>query len=670
MAAAIERQNVNIRANAELDSHADTVVAGSSCKVLELTNQSCEVYPYADHYGPVTNVPITKVATAYDHPVSGETYILVFGQALYMGNSMDHTLICPNQARNNGVVVDDVPRHLSHDNSSTHSIYFPEEDICLPLSLRGIISYLPTRYPTNDEIDKCKWLIVTNDAPWNPYDDVFAEQESSHFNFHSFPVHRNVDEREIMTFHSELFRNVCSISTSSPRLNKSDQHIAKIFQCSPKTAARTRQVTTQKGIRSMADHLTRRYRTKQAALQYAQLGGRYGRFYSDTLFSTVPSLRNNLVAQIFVNDIGFTRVTPMRSKADAGHALLEFIQDIGVPSALHTDNAKEMMTGKWETVRKDHQIKQTLTEPHSPFQNRAEIGIREVKKHVRRIMNNVKAPKRLWDFCVQHVADLRTLTAQPLHSLHGRTPYEIVTGNTPDISEYLHFSWYQPIWYYDPSGFPETRELIGHFLGVTHNVGQAFCYWILPKSGAPIARTTVRPITDAELSTHDVQQELSSYDASIRRKLGDHLLTEENLSFAIDSDELRNALSDVADDDDGIYQPVEPEADRPDLDEFDEETLDKLLSAEVVLSKGDLQYVGKVINRKRDLDGNPIGRANTNPILDTRIYEVEFPDGTIAEYAANVLAEALYTQVDADGNRFLQLKKSCRPYEGRHRSIY
>jgi hypothetical protein len=85
----------------------------------------------------------------------------------------------------------------------------------------------------------------------------------------------------------------------------------------------------------------------------------------------------------------------MKLKADAGHALLEFIQDIGVPSALHTDNAKEMTSGKWETVQKDHQIKQTLTERHSTFQNRAEIRIREVKKHVHRIMNNIKAPKHL-----------------------------------------------------------------------------------------------------------------------------------------------------------------------------------------------------------------------------------------------------------------------------------
>eukprot|EP00956_Cyclotella_meneghiniana_P010587 scaffold14709_cov91-Cyclotella_meneghiniana.AAC.3 len=36
---------------------------------------------------------------------------------------------------------------------------------------------------------------------------------------------------------------------------------------------------------------------------------------------------------------------------------------------------------------------------------------------------------------------------------------------------------------------------------------------------------------------------------------------------------------------------------------------------------------GKVVRRKRDRDGNPIGTANRNPLLDTRLYEVQFPDG-------------------------------------------
>jgi hypothetical protein len=38
---------------------------------------------------------------------------------------------------------------------------------------------------------------------------------------------------------------------------------------------------------------------------------------------------------------------------------------------------------------------------------------------------------------------------------------------------------------------------------------------------------------------------------------------------------------------------------------------------------------GIVKGRKRDADGNPIGKSNDNPLLDTRLYEVEFPDGNI-----------------------------------------
>jgi hypothetical protein len=57
----------------------------------------------------------------------------------------------------------------------------------------------------------------------------------------------------------------------------------------------------------------------------------------------------------------------MKSKGDAGDAPLEFIQEVGVPGALHTDDAKELTSGHWEQVRKDHGIKQTLAEPYSPF---------------------------------------------------------------------------------------------------------------------------------------------------------------------------------------------------------------------------------------------------------------------------------------------------------------
>ncbi len=72
-------------------------------------------------------------------------------------------------------------------------------------------------------------------------------------------------------------------------------------------------------------------------------------------------------------------------------------------------------------------------------------------------MHRSGAHKRLWDFCLEYVSELRSRTALGLPSLNGRTPHELVTGDTPDISEWTEFSFYQPVYYYHSSDFPEPR---------------------------------------------------------------------------------------------------------------------------------------------------------------------------------------------------------------------
>ena len=49
---------------------------------------------------------------------------------------------------------------------------------------------------------------------------------------------------------------------------------------------------------------------------------------------------------------------------------------------------------------------------------------------------------------------------------------------------------------------------------------------------------------------------------------------------------------------------------------------DNYVNASVMLPIGNIYTRGKVIGRKRDADGNSIGRKNYNPILDTREYRV------------------------------------------------
>ena len=68
---------------------------------------------------------------------------------------------------------------------------------------------------------------------------------------------------------------------------------------------------------------------------------------------------------------------------------------------------------------------------------------------------------------------------------------------------------------------------------------------------------------------------------------------------------------------------------------------DNNLSAELMLPKGGVLVKGPVTARKRDWDGNPVGRANDNPILDTRSYIVNFDDGDQTELTANKIAESI-----------------------------
>ena len=57
----------------------------------------------------------------------------------------------------------------------------------------------------------------------------------------------------------------------------------------------------------------------------------------------------------------------------------------------------------------------------------------------------------------------------------------------------------------------------------------------------------------------------------------------------------------------------------------------------------------RVTKRLRDHRGNPIGTANDNPILNTRMYEVVFDDSHKLSMAANLIAENMLAQLDEEG---------------------
>jgi hypothetical protein len=122
--------------------------------------------------------------------------------------------------------------------------------------------------------------------------------------------------------------------------------------------------------------------------------------------------------------------------------------------------------------------------------------------------------------------------------------------------------------------------------------------------------------------------------------------------------ELVDSLPEVPDgifgDDEETVMPADPDATKPDADDFTPEAYDQYLTAKVLLPQsGELQQA-TVIARKRDRDGKPIGKRNENPLLDTRVYEVQHPNGATAEITANLIAENIYSQVDQEGRSYSQ----------------
>jgi len=338
--------------------------------VIEYLDQFCDVFPFLSEYEPLPNVLIVNAATVYHYPdCSGELFILLFHQVLYVGNQVEASLLCPNQMRVHGVVVDNCPIHLSPNCSSTHSIYVPEHDLRIPLQLDGIVSHIDTFCPSDGNLEHGTWVEMTLLTDWDPYSWDFLWQEA-------------------------------------------------------------------------------------------------------------------------------------KAMSEDGGSFCHLVNSVGTHQAL---------------------------------------------------------------------SDVVLLSVLPLL--------------TPEL----------------------------------------------------------------------LVEELDSRVAQIRRRIGDSLKEDEldvfdnggkpNPAGLWDEDDNTDICNDEK------HQPVKPEAEMPEADCWDSDAFDQYLLAELIIPRGDGFESGKVVARKRDSNGNPVGRSDQNPLLDTCIYEVEFVNGHVEEFAENVIAECMYSQIDAKGQQ-------------------
>ena len=86
---------------------------------------------------------------------------------------------------------------------------------------------------------------------------------------------------------------------------------------------------------------------------------------------------------------------------------------------------------------------------------------------------------------------------------------------------------------------------------------------------------------------------------------------------------------------------------KKDDDQFTPKYYDNYINMELALDQRveKPEYV-RVKKRLKENQGQPIGIESDNPILDTRMYEVEYQGGHTAALSENLIAENLFAQVD------------------------
>ena len=145
----------------DIDNHADRHCFGKNFRPLHWSNRMCNVSPFLPEYKPAENIEICTAATAWtnDH---GKTFILVFGQGLWFGDRITISLVNPNQCRAFGISLCDDP-------TDTHrALGFHTDKVLIELFMKGTIATMMTHFPSQEELDTCPFIYLSDENSWDP----------------------------------------------------------------------------------------------------------------------------------------------------------------------------------------------------------------------------------------------------------------------------------------------------------------------------------------------------------------------------------------------------------------------------------------------------------------------------------------------------------------------
>ena len=181
----------------DLNSHADSPVVGDNATILFLTNKTVRVSGFTKVLGNIAKIPVVVAAITYTDTITGVIYLLIINNSLYM-KEMEDNLIPPFMITLTNHGVDEFLKFLCKQSTiNTHAITITNPELVIPLSLKGITCFMPTRKHTVDESKSCIINLIPNTSNWNPHSIHYAHQENCMLNYRGELVSPTLNRRSM-----------------------------------------------------------------------------------------------------------------------------------------------------------------------------------------------------------------------------------------------------------------------------------------------------------------------------------------------------------------------------------------------------------------------------------------------------------------------------------------
>ena len=176
--------------------------------------------------------------------------------------------------------------------------------------------------------------------------------------------------------------------------------------------------------------------------------------------------------------------------------------------------------------------------------------------------------------------------------------------------------------------------------------------WVLKANGNVVPRCTTRPLNTSELSSKTEKRKRNVLDELITAQWSTPVPAKppnDDEDPTTHPDDVKEGPFEEYEDEDELPRVI-PKMDDP-IDATgnainQQPVYDKMIQTELNFPQGNKLRMAKVRVITVGPDGETIGNFNDTPIFNSIIYDVEFSDGKVKKYAANVFSKNILLQVD------------------------